>query len=430
MDGVHKKSLKELLPKEDFEQLANRAEAPRRRRTVGDMEASIPPADDLPPVRLSRPRPKRKAPLIYLALAAIVVVVGGYYLSAIFASATVKITPTQQTAAVTGQFKAIKAPAEGIEYSVIKLEESVSKEVPANGQVKRETKAVGTVTITNNFSTAGQALVVGTRLSDPAGRIFKLDANVTVPGMKAGVAGKITVKVTAAAPGAEYNIDVVDLKIVGFKGTAKYDKFGARPTTAFHGGASGMVSSISDQDREQAITAAKTELKSKLESKAKLQIPNGYASFPDTEMFTFSDSVTSNGTSTATITIKAVMVAILFNSTNLAENLAAKYFSSEPTEGVKIANLSALDLKLIDKEKFDMDKTDSINFSLSGEGTFVWPVDPAELKSRLKGGKLKDRDAVFAAFPNIYRAQAHITPPWLMSFPEEADKINIIFSSN
>ena len=427
MDEVRKKSLKEVLPKKGLE-LAGRKTATSRRHKI-DTAEEYTPASDIPK-KISRPQRQPSRPISYLTWACVLVglIVGGYYLSSLFASVTVKITPRHLPVAVAGTFEANRAPAEGIEFSVIKLEDSIDREIPATGQAKIETKASGIVTITNNYSTAAQKLVAGTRL-ETNGLIYRLDSSITVPGQtKNGTTvspGAISTKVTASEAGEKYNIGASTFKIVGFKGTPRYDKFTVKAKTNIAGGKVGLVSTVNAADKSKAIAQMQGELKDKVVTKAKLQIPKDFLFFDDGVITTFSDEVKTGATSTATLSAKVTMIAILFNTKNISRHFAAEQLKDEPIDGIKISNLPTLKFKLLDKEKFDFEKTNKISFTLDGNADLVWPINATDLKAKLAKTAVRDKDKIFAQYPAVHRAEATVRPPWVLSFPGNHDKINI-----
>jgi|GEM_PF-1570514 len=423
-NDIHKKSLKELLPKEDFEQVTRHTTSSRR-KTNPEVPAETRKTFETGDYVDERPyRAKRNPSALLWICVGIVVIVGGYYLSTIFAKATLTITPRQSVATIDGQFQAGKAPASGIEYSIIKLEDSEQVSVPASGQMKVESKAKGTVTITNNFSTASQKLISGTRLEGAGGLIFHLDKTIIVPGK--GKAGSVSATMTADAAGANYNLAPGNFKIVGFKGSSKYDGFIVKSGSSMAGGASGMVAVIKDEDKAKGVSEVEAKIKDRLMNKAQLQIPKDYLMYPDGEIFSYSEAVaSSNGSSTAKITVQAQMIAILFNAKNLSHYLASQQFTNESVEGVMIEKPTDLNFTLANKDQFDINKTNSINFTLSGKANFIWPLDLASLKAKLAGIKFRDRDTVFSATPNIYRATAVISPFWVMNFPGDQGRITI-----
>jgi len=425
-DDIRKKSLRDLLPKEDFDQVARRPAA-KRKAPAEVFESSEPRLADRYNFNEDRPERKKARPSLLLWLCVLVILVfSGYYLSTFLAKATLTITPRQSMAKIDGQFEASKAPAAGIEYSVIKLSDSAQSSIPANGQTNVSSKAKGTVVITNNFSSATQKLLAGTRLTSSTGLIFRLDKAVVVPAK-----GKnISVTVTADAAGANFNVPAGEFKIVGFKGTAKYDGFVVKSATAMSGGAQGVVAVVAAADRTKAVSQATMEIKNRLVKKAELQIPKDYIMYPDGKMFTVTDSI-SNGSasSSANLTVSVQMIAILLNTKNLSESLAAKHFTTENVDGVMISDPAALSFKLLGKEQFDINKTNSIDFELSGTPNFVWPLDTGALKNKLSGKRFKDRDTIFAATPNIYRAVAVIRPFWVLNFPANPSRITVKLSS-
>jgi hypothetical protein len=264
----------------------------------------------------------------------------------------------------------------------------------------------------------------GTRVSASNGLIFKLTKTITVPAKP----GKITVTVVAEQTGSMYNIAPTSFKLVGFKGTAKYDGFSVSSASTFSGGASGLTSVIKEEDRAKALAGAQADLKNTIVSKARLQIPSGYVIFDDGMIISYLDQINSQtGTAASTtITIKASLSAILFNSDKLGEYLAGQKYPDEQATGVRVANLSSLTFQFLNKDKFDSDKTNSISFSLGGDAKLIWPVNISEIRAKLVGTSLGDRDKVFSNYPSISRAEAAIYPPWIRSFPDDAKKVNIV----
>lgn len=429
MDDVRKKSLREVLPKKGLE-LGGKKTNPTRGHHIDIAELE----SDIAASKTAKTNKKyygtRHSPIkisYFMGICIFLIfIVGGYYLSTAFASVTVKITPQQVPMEISGSFEANRAPAQGIEFSVIKLEESIDKQVSASGQAEVETKASGTVLITNNFSTADQTLVVGTRLEAPSGLIYKLDNTIIVPGRTATTPGSILVKVSASETGAKYNIDTASFKIVGFKGTAKYDKFSAQTKTSIIGGKQGLESVVKAEDRARAVIDAQTELKNKVTANARKMIPKDSVIFDDGVIMSFSDEIKNNSASgTATLSAKVTMVAVLFNIKNLSQYFAEKQLGDESVEGIRIANVEALVFKLQNKDIFNFEKTDKIDFTLNGKANLVWPIDTAGLKSKLLSTSIRDQNKVFASFPYVHRAEAVARPPWILSFPSNQDKINI-----
>jgi len=95
-------------------------------------------------------------------------------------------------------------------------------------------RATGKVVIYNQYSKDPQPLVKNTRLEGANGLIFRIASDVVVPGKEtSGKPGEVTVEVFADGEGDEFQIEPTDFKIVGFKGSPKYDSFYAKSFEKF-----------------------------------------------------------------------------------------------------------------------------------------------------------------------------------------------------
>jgi hypothetical protein len=429
MEEIRKKSLRELLPKDELEAAARRGS--RKKSEPAEVPPVPPPGrspvyGELPPAD----RPNRPARLWLAWIFLIVLLAGAYYLSLRLAIATVRIEPRTATVAIDGEYEAGLAPNSGIEFSVMKLTDSLDKPITAASFKKSQSKAAGTVNIINNFSQASQRLLAGTRFVTANGSLYRLVAAVTVPGQTKSAGkltpGSISAKITADAIGPQYNSSDLKLTIVGFKGSPKEDKF--EVTGSATGGTDGLLPVIKDSDKQAVIKAAETELKEKLIRRARLEIPKDHFFFSDGIGFEVSDQTLAAASSTL-IRVSVQLSAILFERKNLSRYLAARSFSDEPTEMISLEDPDALKFKLSGEDKISA-LPKKISFNLSGQAKFVWPIDSPALSAKLAGLSFGRRDEVFRAFPNVYRAEASIRPPWIRVFPAEQNKISIILSKS
>lgn len=150
----------------------------------------------------------------------------------------------------------VNQSASTIPGDLIVVDKTVTKKYQATGKKNIGSKAQGSVTIKNTYSTLSQTLVAGTRL-EANGLIFRTLSDVEVPGYTDSGGGNITagtanVSATADAPGDQYNISG-SFKIPGFAGTAKYDKITGVSASAMSGGSTKEVNVVSAAD----ITNAK-----------------------------------------------------------------------------------------------------------------------------------------------------------------------------
>jgi hypothetical protein len=187
----------------------------------------------------TKPRPKPKFSKIF-AFGAIFICVAiiAIALSLLYSRAIVTITPSSIPINLDGNFFAKKDSntSDILDYKVVTVNFSEYKTVPATDGPLIQTKAKGTVTLYNNYGTASQKILAGTRLSSIDGLIYKTTWTVVIPARKLvkGVMtpGSIDVDVIADQASSEYNIKVADykddFKVVAYKGTPKYTGFYAK----------------------------------------------------------------------------------------------------------------------------------------------------------------------------------------------------------
>lgn len=141
-------------------------------------------------------------------------------------------------------------------------------------------KATGTVIIYNNYSTEEYRLVKTTRLSTANGSIYRLTADVIVPGRKTvggkTVPGSINAKVEADLPGSEYNAKGgLDLTFPGLiPGTQKHKQITAKTSANFTGGSKGSSLDLAASGIENAIKTAKDEAAAAAIAEARELNPN------------------------------------------------------------------------------------------------------------------------------------------------------------
>ncbi len=161
-------------------------------------------------------------------------------LSLSYSKAIVTITPKVVKFNVEGTFTAKKSDQNSdLSYSPITVSDSITQTISATKGPLIQTKAKGSVTIYNNYSSSSQTLVAGTRISTEDGLIYRTSNTVSVPGKKS-TPGAVSVTVVAEKAGDNYNLSISDFKnnlnFPGFKGTAKFTGFYAKLKTSIVGG--------------------------------------------------------------------------------------------------------------------------------------------------------------------------------------------------
>lgn len=296
------------------------------------------------------------------------------------------------------------------------------------------TKAIGDVVIYNKFSTTAQKLLINTKLSDDKKHIYTTNKEVTIPGYTTlsgkVVPGSVTVGITAAGAGPEYNGDPRDFSIVGFAGTAKASKIYARSSTPLTGGESGQFYVLSAQTKGEAIANGGIALYNKLMKKFLAQVPPGYMAYPGSMQFTkkLSDDVFQSKTSDGIVTISGTLSAPIFKKSEVLETIIhSAYPEVKDKELAEISSpkMDSLTFEYSDPTTTISKTTDNVKFKFSGEDTLVWHPDIELLKSKLSGAKVDDLNNIFNTDPGIYKATAKFTPPWQNTVPNNLEHIKI-----
>ena len=174
----------------------------------------------------SRERRIRKGKNLKVGLItlAIVAVLGlAVFVSNLFHSAVLSVSPRVAAAAISDDLVAKRAG--GLTYQAVTLKEEGSSTVKATGEEAVSKKASGTVVIYNNYNSSSQRLIKNTRFETPEGLIFRVSDSVTVPGKKGSTPGSVEATIVADEPGDKYNVGLKDFTIPGFKGDPRYATF-------------------------------------------------------------------------------------------------------------------------------------------------------------------------------------------------------------
>ena len=290
--------------------------------------------------------------LWYVAAACVVAFL--FSLSFLFEHATVSITPKSIPVALdsTDTFTAEKdSTVDGtIVYTAMTLSGDESMKLPSTQSKVQSLPATGTAVIYNSYAPTAYALVKGTRLATPDGKIYRIDTGVSIPGYsKVGqniTPGSVEVTITAATPGEASNIDHSDFSIPGLAKTAQATKIFGRTKTPISGGLSGTVYSIGQDAANAAQSTLKDKLKASLEAKAKVQIPDGYIFYDGATSFTADDAVQVpySKVSDVPLALHGTLVAYLIKEDTLINAIATKSISQYNNEAVTIPQIASLTL--------------------------------------------------------------------------------------
>ena len=368
-------------------------------------------------------------------LSSFIVIVFIVAFSTIWASGKLTVTPKQQQTILDTEITAYKNPPTGeLLYTLMTVESSESKEIPASGEREVSERASGTIVVYNDYSTASQRLIKNTRFETPEGLIYRIQESIVVPGRKTEnnktVAGSIETKVYADVAGDKYNIGLADFTIPGFKGDPRYEKFYARSKTSMTGGFVGMKKVV----EESALNTARAELDAKLKSdlykKAGEQVPSGFTLYNDAIFLGEPEENQESKDTSVVLSIKMSLYATIFDKAELSKVIALKTLGDWDGSDVMVDNIDDLDFTVKDKAVVKPWLEESVVFSLVGNPLVVYSFDEEELKKELAGKGEKASRVVLTRYPSIERAEIKIVPFWMRSFPSDPEKIKIIKNIN
>jgi len=393
--------------------------------------------ENVPPRHVRPPRQKKslisKAVLSSIIIVSVIIL--AFAFSLVYASATIKITPKTEEVTVSGTYTAKKeAKATELQYEVMTLSKQRGEVVVATNGDHVETKARGTVTLYNAYSSAPQQLVVNTRLENTKGQIYRTDKAVTIPGYKTVdgrvVPGTVDVGVVASEPGSAYNLStshlIGDLKITAFKGDIKYEGFYARLKTDISGGYIGISKIIPPQVAETAKKKMREQLAADIVAEAKSQIPEGFVMFEDAFVIEYTSLPnTQKTTQEVILNEKATLYGVMFKKDTLNKHLASKELARFAKGKVVPEGIEDLQMDIQNEGTFNPKNGSAVTFAMKGSYKLVGTFPEDELKNKLKGTSVKDIGTVLSQYGTITSADVILRPFWKKTFPLREDRITI-----
>jgi len=344
-----------------------------------------------------------------------------FSLSLIFSRAKVMVEAKKAQIPVNTNFNLTKT--EGLAFEVASVSGEETKEVISETSQAIERKAHGQA-ILYNLTNQPQKLLIETRLSTPDGKIFKTDKEVIVPKATAQAPGSIEVGVTAEKGGESYNVGLVDFKIVGFKGTAKYEKFYGRAKTPIQGGSIGQRFVLNEKEAESILAGLRKALSEKLLKEIARQTPKDYFIIPDTFFVDTSPKNFESETSKITLLASGKMYAVILKQKDFGQELASKNIADLENAPVTLTNLNDLTFTLKNKDNL-VSTPSTIEFNVAGTAKIVWDVPVERLKAELAGSSRRKFKDILAEFPSVERAELKILPFWKSHLPANENSIKV-----
>ncbi len=363
-------------------------------------------------------------------IVAVIAIVGLFFsVSFFFSKAIVKVEPEAKAIALNESFSAVKnsTTIENLSFDTVSLSDEESIPVSGGTEKNVEEKAYGKVIIYNSYSSAPQNLNVDTRLIATNGKIYKTDKKVLVPGLKKdGTPGSVEVGIWAEKAGVDYNSGPLDLQILGFKGTSKYEKFFVKSKGEITGGFVGTRIELGELEKLAVFGELKNKLKKKLLEKAESQIPADVILYKDAISFTINEEnigpIVSGGEAKAFM--KATFYGILIKESELAKKIAQKQIDQYTDAPIFIPQIRDLKFEFKNSD-IPLNEIKDLDFGLTGNIVVVFKVDEEKLKNELLGKQKNILSEILPNFPSIKSAELSLKPFWLQKFPSNLKAISI-----
>lgn len=291
---------------------------------------------------------------------------------------------------------------------------------------KVETKASGKIIVYNNFDNTAQKLIKGTRFESAAGKMYRINQSIVVPGKSGDKPGSIEVTVYADSYGEDYNGDKLDFTIPGFKDSPRYKGFFARSSGPMTGGMSGDVSSASLSD----INAAKDELALELAQEVKAELAKvekeGYINMSTAAEITYEDNqdeLLKGTTSTYQVTATG---HLMLADAGLFAMAIAKNVRDYENEPVRLGYLDTLTYTRKDTDHIDASTT--LDILVEGNPSVIWLSDIDAIKKAVAGKGRSEFKPIMKMINSIEGAEISFSPLWLSSFPTDINKITVVES--
>ncbi len=362
-----------------------------------------------------------------MALGLGTIMVLGFGISSQFATAEVTITPISKKADIDKTLTVYKEPsAQDIGFDIISINTKKHRQatLEATGEERIEEKATGMITVYNEFSESQQVLITNTRFKSPEGLIFRIQGNLTVPGMSGGEPGTVRTNVYADEVGSNYNIGPTRFTIPGFEGMPQFEGIYARSETPMTGGGSGTIPIVDENDLEQVRFDIREGIKEELLSEVERSVPGGFLMLKGAYTVEESEKIRyENGK--AVLEMNAVLHGVILKEEDLVGHLYKETFDEE--KHVEIKNWERVTFE--PEDTHNLYERDEITFTVSGDVDFYQRIDKELLSKNLAGLSVRDTERINLIINQsenpIVEAKISISPFWMPYLPSNPERIKI-----
>ncbi|MCC6934276.1 MAG: baseplate J/gp47 family protein [Candidatus Yanofskybacteria bacterium] len=349
-------------------------------------------------------------------------------------SANVRIVPVahsvdaQYTVQASDVFSTIDDTFLKIPGQLLEVSKTQSATISASGMRDVASKARGTITISNEYSSSPQTLVATTRFRAEDGHIFRTLQSVVVPGstLVAGksVPGTVRVEVIADKPGPEYNVPAGTFTIAAFleKGdTEKAKKLYGTSSQAMSGGASGPSKVVTQADYDQAKSLATAGVKEQIKAALAAQGGGLLVIQADAPAFNEAQSTAKpdDAADAVTVTMSARLKTIAFRESDLHE-LIRRFSLKKDRLVVDPARLAITYGDVQFKEDMGI-----LSFTLALTGSGYQPLDIEAIQKDVAGKKSAGIREYFQGKAEVQSATATLSPFWVRTAPKNPARIRV-----
>ena len=376
-----------------------------------------------------RPRGNRNVAL-WVVAAASLVAVGGFAVLAIQPT-TITLTPHTQVIAFDQSSKFFTvyplatAPTGALAYTLQSVDFDDSEVVPTSGTEHAETKASGQVNVYNAFSPDPVKLIKNTRFAAPSGQVFRVPADVVVPGKVGSTPGKVTVMVIADAVGDSYNVPAADhWTLPGLKSNAVMFKgVYASSDAAMSGGFSGDRPGFAPGALDAAIAKIRGRLADKAQAALLSAASSSTIALPGLLGITYESlPQTQEAGGGARIHERAHVKIPLISRDSLAQVIAG---DSGLEQGADVQFVFSKDFSTALTAASAPIGDQPFQFTMSGSVNLVWTIDETALTQALAGRDKGAFQTIVTGFPSIQEAKARVQPLWSSHFPVKPTEIKV-----
>ena len=371
------------------------------------------------------------------AITAIIAAVAlGYLLTVVLPKATIVLNPysveDELTFSIVADSNISSADhAKGvIPAQILEERQEQSFTYKATGTAQLEERAVGTVTVYNEYSSNPQTLVANTRLVSSDGKLFRTTETVVVPGAKIEdgkiVASSTTVPVRADEPGQDYNIGPSTFSIPGFRGDPRYLAFYGKSEEAMSGGYSGVATVITENDINGAREKIEVEFLPQIEDVLRSKVPEALTLVEESleaRVETLEiDGTVGDPKEEFSVRFVGTAQAFLIKEEDIDNSIAHHFINS--TEYSKDFELDEdREVEYVVKE-LDFEKGYT-EFNVNVNQQFNRIVDTNNILEQVKGKDEVEVRRILSGNEALERAQVRFWPFWVSTVPDSGDSIEV-----